>query len=147
MSFAKGKAAKRRDGAPAWSARVLSRLAVLLAAFALFGQLFALPYHRADARPDLSSLAAALKAEFGDGAILCAQADDTVPGSPQRRQGHCDDACPLRQFAAQSVLLAAPAPSLPARVEVAAAPMKAHADFDAENPGPTGVAQARAPPA
>jgi hypothetical protein len=147
VSFAEGKTTKRRDGASALSARVFSRLAVLLAAFALFAQLVALPYHRADARPDLSSLAAALKAEFGDSAIPCAQADDPLPGSNERRQGHCDDACPLCQFAAQTVLLAAPAPSLAARVEVAAAPMRAHADCVGENPGPTGVAQARAPPA
>ena len=147
MSFAEGKTTKRRDGASALSARVFSRLAVLLAAFALFAQLVALPYHRADARPDLSSLAAALKAEFGDSAIPCAQADDPLPGSNERRQGHCDDACPLCQFAGHSLLLAAPAPSLPARVEVGAAPMRAHSDLVADNRGPTGAAQARAPPA
>jgi hypothetical protein len=147
VSFAEGKTTKRREGAPARSARVFSRLAVLLAVCALFAQIVALPFHRAEARPDLSSLAAALKAEFGDSAILCAQADDPLPGSNERRQGRCDDACPLCKFAGQTVLLAAPPPSLPARVEVGAAPLRAHSNLIADNRGPTGAAQARAPPA
>ncbi len=147
MSVTTGKSTFRRGGARALSARVFPRLAVLLAAFALFAQLMALPYHHADARPDRSSVVVTLRAEFGDTAVLCVQAaDDALPSLPERRQGHCDDGCPLCRFAAQAVALAAPAPSLPARVEVAAAPFPARTDFIRDQPAPTGFAQARAPP-
>ncbi len=147
MSGAAGKTTKRRGGARAPSSRALSRLAVLLAAFALFAQLMALPYHHANARPDTASVAATLKATFGDSAFLCAQAGDEASStSPERRQGHCDDGCPLCQFAAQAVLLVAPAPALPARLDGAHEPPTAHADFDWDKPRPTGFAQPRAPP-
>ncbi len=137
----------RRHRARASSARVFSRLAVLLAAFALFAQLTALPYHNPQAQPDLASVAAALKATFGDSAVLCVHtADDASSTSPERRPGHCGDGCPLCQFAAQAALLDAPAPSLPARFDVAAAPLTAHADFGWKEPRPSGFAQARAPP-
>ncbi|MGO4871034.1 MAG: DUF2946 family protein [Roseiarcus sp.] len=120
---------------------------MLLAAFALFAQLAALPYHHTDARPDLSSVAASLKAQFGDSAVLCAQADDDASSTaPERRHGHCDDGCPLCQFAAQAVLLIAPAPSLPARIDVAATPLTERADFERPEPRPTAFAQPRAPP-
>ena len=148
MPVAGGKTTLRRRGARAASARVFPRLAVLLAAFALFAQLMALPYHHPQARPDMASVAATLRATFGDSAVLCAQADDDAsPTSPERRQGHCDDGCPLCQFAAQAVLLVAPTPpSLPARLDAGAAPLTARADFAWEKPRPTGFAQARAPP-
>lgn len=147
VSAAAGKTVKRRSGARAPSSRAFPRLAVLLAAFALFAQLIALPYHHAIARSDIASVAATLKATFGDSAILCAQADDEASStSPERRQGHCDDGCPLCQFAAQAVLLVPPAPSLPARFEVAAAPLTPRADFARGKPSPTGFAQPRAPP-
>jgi len=137
----------RRRGARAPSARVFPRLAALLAAIALFAQLIAPPYRHAEARPDLSSAAATLRAEFGDSAILCARADDGVfSSSPERRRGHCDDGCPLCRFAAQAVLLAPPAASLPARREAAEAPQTARADSVSEKPSPTGSAQPRAPP-
>jgi hypothetical protein len=147
VSVAAKKARGRRRGARALSAHAFPRLAVLLAAFALFAQLMALPYHHAEARPDLSSVAATLRAEFGDSAVLCAQADDDAfSSSPERGQGHCDDGCPLCRFAAQAVLFVAPPPSLPARVEVAEAPLRARADCVSEKPSPTGFAQPRAPP-
>jgi hypothetical protein len=147
VSVAGGKTTKRRSGARTLSSRVFPRLAVLLAAFALFAQLMALPYHHAEARQDPASVAAALRATFGDSAILCVATDDDMSStSPERRQGHCDDGCPLCQFAAQAVALVAPTPSLPARVDVAAAPFTARADFDGKKPSPTGFAQPRAPP-
>ena len=147
MSVTGGKTTQRRGGARAPSARVFPRLAVALAAIALFAQLMALPYRHAEARPDLSSVAATLRAEFGDSAVLCAQADDDAfTSSPERRHGHCDDGCPLCQFAAQAALLAPPAPSLPARLEAAEAPLTARADSISEKPSPTGSAQPRAPP-
>ncbi len=147
MSVARGKTTKRGGGAGALSARVFSRISVLLAALALFAQLTALPFHHAEARPDPASIAATLKATFGDSAILCAHVDDDASStSPERRQGHCDDGCPLCQFAAHAVALVAPTPSLPERLEVAAAPFTARADFGWEKPSPTGFAQPRAPP-
>jgi hypothetical protein len=147
VSVTGGKTTRRRGGARAPSARVFPRLAVVLAAIALFVQLMAPPYRHAEARPDLSSVAATLRAEFGDSAVLCAQADDDAfTSSPERRQGHCDVGCPLCQFAAQAVLFAPPAPSLPARAEVAEAPLRARADHVSEKPSPTGFAQPRAPP-
>ncbi len=137
----------RRRGRRGALARALPRLAVLLAAFALFAQLLALPYHRAGAQPDLTSVAATLKATFGQSAVLCAQADDeTSSTSPERRQGHCDDGCPLCQFAAQAALLVSPTPSLPARFDIAAAPLTARADFGWARPSPIRFAQPRAPP-
>jgi hypothetical protein len=139
---AHGKTRKRGD-----AARALPRVAVLLAAFALFAQLLALSYHHAEARPDLSRVAATLRAEFGDSAVLCAQADDEAySSSPERRRAHCDDGCPLCRFTAQAVLFVAPTQSLPERLEVAAVPLRPRADFVREKPAPTGFAQARAPP-
>lgn len=127
--------------------RAFPRLALLFAAFALFAQLAALPYHRPDARPDLSRLAATLRAEFGPSAVVCAQADgEASPTSPERRQGHCDDGCPLCQFAAQAVALAPPAVSLPARAYFGASPLSARVDLDWPSPRATGFAQPRAPP-
>ncbi len=147
MSVARGKTTKRRGGAGALSARAFSRLAVLLAALALFAQLVALPIHHAEARQDLASVAATLKATFGDSAILCAHVDDDASSnSRERRSGHCDDGCPLCQFAAHAVALAAPTPSLPARLKVAAAPFTTRADLDWKKPSATGFAQPRAPP-
>jgi len=146
VSVAAGKVTKRRGGAGAISARV-SRLAVLLAALALFAQLMALPFHHADGRQDPASVAATLKATFGDGAILCAEVDDDASSTaPAHRQGHCDEGCPLCQFAAHAVALVAPTPSLPERLDAAPAPLTAQADFDWEKPSPTGSAQPRAPP-
>lgn len=147
MPVTGGNTTSRRGGARALPARVFSRLSLALAAFALFAQLIAPPCLRADARPDLASVAATLRAEFGTNAVLCAQADDDgFSSSPQRRQGDGGDGGPLCWFAAQLVLFVAPAPSLPARVDVAEAPLKARADCASERPSPTGFAQPRAPP-
>jgi hypothetical protein len=124
----------------------LSRLATLAAAIALFGQLLALPYHRPQAESDLSAVAASLKATFGENAILCVQADDAAPGAPERRQGHCDDGCPLCQFAAQMVLFAAPIPTAPERLDIAAAPLMRRADFAPAALALTGLPPSRGPP-
>ncbi|MFZ1963069.1 MAG: hypothetical protein WAU78_06320 [Roseiarcus sp.] len=147
MSVTGRNTAGRRGGARALPARAFSRVSLALAAFALFAQLMAPPCLRADARPDLASVAATLRAEFGNNAVLCAHADDDgFSSSPQRGQGHGDDGCPLCRFAAQLVLFVAPAPSLPARVDVAEAPLRARADCASERPNPDGFAQPRAPP-
>jgi hypothetical protein len=141
VSARRGKTSIRRGGG-----RALSRLATLVAALALFGQLLALPYHRPPAETDLSAIAASLKATFGDNAILCVQADEGSPGAPERRQGHCDDGCPLCQFAAQMVLFAAPIPAMPERLDIAAAPLAVRADFAPAAFAATGLPPPRGPP-
>jgi hypothetical protein len=128
VSVRRGKTSIRGGGA-----RALSRLATLVAALALFGQLLALPYHRPQTESDLSAIAASLKATFGDNAILCVQADESSPSTPERRHGHCDDGCPLCQFAAQMVLLAAPTLAAPERLDIVSAPL-------------TGLPPSRGPP-
>ena len=113
----------------------------------MFAQLAALPYHHPIQHDDLANVAATLKAEFGAGAVLCAQADDeTSSTSPDHRQGHCDEGCPLCQFAAQAFALAAPAPALPARLDIAAAPLTARVEVDRASPRATGLPQPRGPP-
>jgi len=141
VSARRGKTSIRRGGARAWS-----RLATLVAALALFAQLLALPYHRPPAETDLSAVAASLKAAFGDNAILCVQADEGAPGAPERRQGHCDDGCPLCQFSAQMVLLAAPVPTAPEHLDIVAAPSTTHADFAPAAFALTGLPPSRGPP-
>jgi hypothetical protein len=148
VSVAAGKTNRRRAVARPLYLLAFPRIAVLLAAFALVAQLTALPYHHPQSQSDVSSVAATLKATFGDAAVLCVQADgDSSSNTPERHhQGHCDDGCPLCQFAAQTVLFVAVGPTLPARVGVPAAPLMPLADFGGTRTRPTGFAQARAPP-
>ncbi len=148
MSAAGGKTTSRRRGLGALSARDFPRLAVFFAAFALFAQLIAPPHVDSPyTGQDTAGVVATLKATFGDGALLCAHADDkTSPGSPERRRGGCDDGCPLCRFAAQADLGLAPTPSLPERLDIGAAPLSARTQFGWDRPRPIGFAQARAPP-
>jgi hypothetical protein len=124
----------------------LSRLATLVAALALFGQLLALPYHRPQIESNLSAVAASLKATFGDNAILCVQADEGSPGAPERREGHCDDGCPLCQFAAQMILFAAPPPAAPERLDIAAAPLPVRTGLSSTAFALIGLPPPRGPP-
>ncbi len=125
----------------------LSRLTVLVAALALFGQLMALPYHNPEGPAAPAEVAALLKATFGDAAVLCVTADDpATPAAPGHQHGHGDGDCPLCQFGAQTVLLSSPTPSLPERLDVAAEPLAPRADFLQETSKPTGLPQPRAPP-
>ena len=119
---------------------------MLIAALALFGQLLALPYHHPVGRADQSEVAALLKATFGDAAVLCVTVDDAHSGAPAPRHDHGDGDCPLCQFGAQTVLFEAPAPTLPERIDVAAAPLVAPIEFSLQTSKPRGIAQPRAPP-
>jgi len=125
----------------------LSRLAVVIAALALFGQLLALPYHHPEGPADPAEISAFLKATFGDAAALCVSIDDSAtPGAPKQQHNHGDGDCPLCQFGAQTVLFAAPAPTLPERVDVAATPLIPPLTFALQTSKPHGLAQPRAPP-
>ena len=133
-----------RRGARA--ARILPRLATLLAALAVFAQLVALPYHHPSARRDLAAVAAELKTTFGAAVVLCTQGDDSSPSAPDRRQGDCGAGCPLCQFASHAVLLDAPPPTLPERLAIADGPPPARADFLRPRARAIRFAQPRAPP-
>jgi len=125
----------------------LPRLATLLAAFAVFAQLAALPYHhRSSARNDLAAVAAELKATFGPAAVLCTQSEDPSSPAPERRQGDCDASCPLCQFASHAVLLDAPPPAMPERLAIAGGPPPPHDHFLRPRASAIRFAQPRAPP-
>jgi hypothetical protein len=93
----------------------------LIAALAFVVQLLAFPYHQARAgygfAPNAASVAAELKATFGDAAALCTESGRRGAPSPA---GTCDDQCPLCRFASQSAALVAPdTPALPKRLDAA----------------------------
>ncbi|THD45705.1 MAG: hypothetical protein E7774_07520 [Bradyrhizobium sp.] len=122
-------------------------MANLLAALALFAQLLALPYHHPQAHTELAAVSASLKATFGPSAILCTQATNDAPTTPQHRRQPCGFGdCPLCQFAAQTVLFDAPPPALPRRLALPGAPLPPPADFAPVHSPARGFAQARAPP-
>lgn len=125
-------------------ARAPSRIATLLAAFAVFAQLVALPYHHPSARHDLAAVAAELKATFGPTAVLCTQSDES--STPGRQHVGCDVGCPLCQFASYAALLEAPPPALPERLAIVAGPPPAHRDFLRPRASAIRFAQPRAPP-
>ncbi|HEY1942868.1 MAG TPA: hypothetical protein VGH40_12160 [Roseiarcus sp.] len=135
----------RKSATRSLTSRAFSRLAVLIGALALFGQLLALPYHHPHGRSDHAEVAAFLKATFGDAAVLCVD-DDAHPAAPEPRHHHGDGDCPLCQFGAQTVLFASPAPTLPEPIDVAAAPLPVRVEFWLHASKPNGIAQPRAPP-
>jgi hypothetical protein len=125
----------------------LSRLATLLAAFAVFAQLVALPYHHRPSAPnDLAAVAAELKATFGPAAVLCTQSDDPSSPAPERRQSDCDAGCPLCQFASHAILLEAPPPALPERLAIVDGQPPTRGDFVQPRARAIRFAQPRAPP-
>lgn len=143
----RGGKAIRKGVARARSSFALSRLAVLIAALALFGQLLALPYHHPVGPADPAEISAFLKATFGDAAALCVSIDDSAtPGAPKPQHNHGDGDCPLCQFGAQTVLFAAPAPTLPERIDIDATPLIPSLTFALQASKPHGLAQPRAPP-
>ena len=132
------------------AARGCSQLLSLIVALSLIVQLFAAPYHQALAasaspQSDTTQIAADLKATFGDAAALCVQVDGK--GAPLSPAGHCDDQCPLCQFASQAAALVAPQlPALPQRLDAACQTLGAASEpgsvpFRLENRN-----RARAPP-
>ena len=125
-------------------ARATSRLAMLLAALAVFVQLVVLSYHHPSAQHDLAAVAAELKATFGPTAVLCTQSDDA--STPGRQHVGCDAGCPLCQFASHAALLEAPPPALPERLAIVDGPPPARSDFLLPRARAVRFAQPRAPP-
>lgn len=129
-----------------------SPLVAAVALLALLFQLIAIPYHQARSAPiapqpatDVASVAAALKATFGDAASLCVQSDGK--GGPGAPAGDCDDHCPLCQFAAQAAALLPPAlPVLPARFDLAVRSLGAAPEAGAVPRVPIRHNRARGPP-
>jgi hypothetical protein len=127
-------------------ARALPRLAMLLAALAIFAQLVALPYHHPSAQHDLAAVAAQLKATFGPAAVLCTQSDDPSSPAPDRQRDGCDASCPFCQFASHAIVLEAPPPALPERLAIVDGPPPTRGDFIWPRASAIRFAQPRAPP-
>ncbi len=126
-----------------------SPLASIVGALALLFQLVAVPYHQALSAPagaDVASVAAELKATFGEAATLCVQSDGK--GAPAAPAGDCDDHCPLCQFGAQAATLIAPGggPALPERLDAACRTLGAAPEAGAVPVVPAARTRARAPP-
>ena len=146
-----GERMKRRGrgtnpGAPLFG----STLIALVVAFSLIIQLVAPPFHQALAAPasaesETASIAAALKASFGDAAALCVETDSK--GAPPSPVGHCDDQCSLCRFGLQAAALVAPEfPVLPARLGGACRVLGATPERGAVPACPAQPNRARAPP-
>ena len=122
----------------------------VIVALSLIVQLIAAPYHQALAAPafshsDAATIAADLKATFGDAVALCVQVDDK--GAPVMPAGHCDDQCRLCRFAAQAAALVAPElPALPARLDPACQSIGAAPERDLVPVRLANLNRARAPP-
>ena len=129
-----------------------SPLMALLVAFSLFVQLFAAATPPELAAPafagaDDASIAAELKALFGDTAQLCVQVNDDKAPPKHNPSGHCCDQCPLCRFAAQAVAFVAPdLPALPGRLESEAHAIRAPPARDILPAYPAQPNPARAPP-
>jgi len=142
-----------KRAACAGAAAFRSPLPALVATLALLVQLLVIPYHQALSAPmgapattDVASVAAGLKATFGDAAALCVQSSDKGgPVAPPA--GDCDDHCPLCHFGAQAASLVAPdAPALPERLDAACRSLGAEPEAGAVPLRPTDHNRARAPP-
>ncbi|MBV9289236.1 MAG: hypothetical protein JO288_15705 [Hyphomicrobiales bacterium] len=128
--------------------RSASALIGIVAALALMVQLLAVPYHQARAAdgyaPDVGRISAALRATFGDAAVLCTESEGKGAPTPS---GCCDDQCLLCRSASQAFYLVAPdGPGLPVRQEtivrtLGAAPERGAVPLFAGQPN-----RARAPP-
>ena len=129
-----------------------SPLMALLVAFSLFVQLFAAATPPELAAPafagaDDASIAAELKALFGDTAQLCVQVNDDKAPPKHNPSCHCCDQCPLCRFAAQAVAFVAPdLPALPGRLESEAHAIRAPPARDILPAYPAQPNPARAPP-
>jgi hypothetical protein len=149
----RGRKAGRRVGQAAGGLTApRSPLMALLVAFSLFVQLFAAATPPELAAPafagaDDASIAAELKALFGDTAQLCVQVNDDKAPPKHNPSGHCCDQCPLCRFAAQAVAFVAPdLPALPGRLESEAHAIRAPPARDILPAYPAQPNPARAPP-
>jgi hypothetical protein len=129
-----------------------SPLTALIVAISLVVQLFAATTPPALAAPafagaDEATVAAELKAVFGDAADLCAQINDHAAPGKHAPSGHCCDQCPLCRFAAQAMAFVPPeVPALPARVNADSRAIRAGPDFRAVLASAAKANRARAPP-
>jgi hypothetical protein len=126
-----------------------SPLTAFLVAFSLIVQLFAAatPPAPAFAGADEATVAAELKAVFGDAAELCAHINDQGAPGKHAPSGHCCDQCPLCRFAAQAVAFVSPdLPALPGRLDGEAHAIRAPPVRDVLPAYPAQPNPARAPP-
>ena len=127
-------------------------MTAFLVAFSLVVQLFAAATPPALTAPafagaDEATVAAELKAVFGDAAELCAHINDH--GAPGKRApcGNCCDQCPLCRTATQTVALVFPdPPALPERLDNDAHATRAPPARDVIVAYPVQPNPARAPP-
>jgi hypothetical protein len=105
------------------AASLRSPVTAFLVAFSLVVQLFAAATPPSLAAPafagaDEATVAAELKAVFGDAAELCAHINDRGAHGKHAPCGNCCDQCPLCRAAAQTVALVFPDPAaLPERLD------------------------------
>jgi hypothetical protein len=129
-----------------------SPLTAFLVAFSLIVQLFAAATPPALAAPafagaDEATVAAELKAVFGDAAELCAHINDQGAPGKHAPSGYCCDQCPLCRFAAQAVAFVSPdLPALPGRLDGEAHAIRAPPVRDVLPAYPAQPNPARAPP-
>ena len=146
-TFALGTRRARR-GAAEWR----SPLTAFLVAFSLIVQLFAVATPRSLAAPafagaDDASIAAELKAVFGDAAQLCVQVNDDKPPAKHAPYSHCCDQCPLCRFGAQAAAFVPPdLPALLKRPDSDAHAIRAPPAPDVLPAYPAQPNPARAPP-
>ena len=125
--------------------RFRAPLATGLAIFALIAQMLATPFHRMPAHADIVTVSANLKALFGDGAILCVQAEDGKNTPAPTRD--CDDSCPLCQFHSVAHALVLPTlAGLPTRIDAGAQALALAPAPVSLKPRAGAFAQPRAPP-
>jgi len=136
-----GQAAKRRTV----GARAL--VALLLATLALLSQWFVAPVHEMREAEPIGQVAAELKAEFGDAAVLCIQTDVDGSAPAHDPQRHCDDHCPLCQLHGGAMAQWIPRETLPAtRAAIVAEIRRPPSISVPANPNGAASAQPRAPP-
>lgn len=133
------------------AAEIRPRLAAALIALSLLVQLFAQAAPPAVAAPyggaDDTTIAAELKAVFGDAAALCAHVNDPAAPAKQGCPGHCCDQCPLCRSLAQAAAYVTPdGPALPQRANGDAQAIRAGFQPLVLLPCPARSNRARAPP-
>jgi hypothetical protein len=129
-----------------------SPLAAFVVALSLVVQLFAAATPPALAAPafagaDEATVAAELKAVFGDAAELCAHVNNHGAPGKHAPSGHCCDQCPLCRIVGQAAAFVPPdAPELPQRLNDGRHTIGAAPDFGAFPTCPSRTNLARAPP-
>jgi hypothetical protein len=134
------------------TARLRSRWTAFLVAFSVVVQLFAVATPPALTAPALAganeaTVAAELKAAFGDAAELCAHINDHGAPGKHAPCGNCCDQCPLCRAASQTVALVLhDPPALPERLDSDAHAIRTPRARDVPPAYPAQPNPARAPP-